>query len=66
MSTKINKVKTINTKIAMKNSKTTTKEKMNSSKNQHENTIINITNMNVKNMMHHEHQHLAPQRIKLI
>jgi hypothetical protein len=39
---------------------------MNSSKNQHENTIINITNMNVKNMMHHEHQHLAPQRIKLI
>jgi hypothetical protein len=39
---------------------------MNSSNNQHENTIANITNMNVKNTMHHEHQHLAPQIINLI
>jgi hypothetical protein len=39
---------------------------MNSSKNQHENTIANIIDTNVKNTMHHEQQHLAPQRIKLV
>jgi hypothetical protein len=67
INTKITKVRITNTKIDMKKrNRAITKEKMDSSKDLHENTIVGITNMNVNNTMHHEHQHLAQQITKSI